>query len=107
MATIKEKIEKIMEYTDATVEQLLNMCENELHYCYCSVNVIEEKAKSLAKKGIHLQIGEDCGCGGCEIAIAECVAEGTPNDELVELEEFIGAVYRLIEEYRRAEDEVQ
>ena len=50
---------------------------------------------------------EDCGCGGCEDAIAECMVENNPNDELVELEEFIGAVYRLIEEYRRAEDEMQ
>lgn len=45
---------------------------------------------------------EDCGCGGCAITIAECVAESAANDELVELEEFIGAVYRLIEEQRGA-----
>ena len=102
MATIKEKIEKIMEYTDATAEQLLNMCENELHYCYCSVDAIEEEAKSLAQKGIHLKVGEDCGCGGCEDALTECLEIDASG---MTTEEFIKACFELLE--GRFSDEVQ
>lgn len=101
MATIKEKFEKVMEYTDATAEQLLNMCEAELNLCYASVEAIEEESKSLARKGIHLKIGEDCGCGGCEDALTECLeidASGmTP-------EEFIKTCFEILE--GRFDDEV-
>ena len=102
MATIKEKFEKVMEYTDATAEQLLNMCEAELNLCYASVEAIEAESKSLARRGIHLKVEEDCGCGGCEDALTKCLeidASGmTP-------EEFIKTCFELLE--GRFSDEVQ
>lgn len=83
MATIKEKFEKVMEYTDATAEQLLNMCEAELNLCYASVEAIEAESKSLARRGIHLKVEEDCGCGGCEANINEAILETLDLDTLV------------------------
>lgn len=64
------------------------------------------EVKELYKVLKNLFEEEDCGCGGCGDALTECVVASEPNDELVELEEFIGAVYRFIEEQRRADDEV-
>ena len=106
MATMKEKMEKIMEYTGASAEKVLALDAYQFDAAYTCVLDIEENHKALKRFGLEIE-KEDCGCGGCEITIAECVAESAANDELVELEEFIGAVYRLIEEQRRAEDEMQ
>ena len=106
MATMKAKMEKIMEYTGASTEKVLALDAYQFDAAYTCVLNIEENLKALKRFGLEVE-KEDCGCGGCEFALAECVAESAANDELVELEEFVGAVYRLIEEYRRAENEVQ
>ena len=71
------------------------------------VGTEEEVRKLYEVLKNYFEPEEDCGCGGCEDALVECMVESAANDELVELEEFVGAVYRLIEEYRRAENEVQ
>lgn len=58
-----------------------------------------EEVKELYKVLKNLFEEEDCGCGGCEDALAECMEEEddlpyvTPED----LFEFIKSVYALIE----------
>lgn len=66
-----------------------------------------EEVKELYKVLKNLFEEEDCGCGGCEDALAECMEEDelpyvTPED----LFEFIKSVYALIE-VERGGDEVQ
>lgn len=66
------------------------------------------EVKELYKVLKNLFEEEDCGCGGCEDALAECMGEEddltyiTPED----LFEFIKSVYALIEE-ERGGDEMQ
>lgn len=59
------------------------------------------EVKELYKVLKNLFEEEDCGCGGCEEALAECMGEDdlpyiTPED----LFDFIKSVYALVEEER-------
>lgn len=106
MATMKEKMEKIMEYTGASTEKVLALDAYQFDAAYTCVLNIEENLKALKRFGFEVE-KEDCGCGGCEDALAECMEEDdltyvTPED----LFEFIKSVYALIE-VERGGDEMQ
>lgn len=101
MATMKEKMEKIMEYTGASAEKVLALDAYQFDASYTCVLNIEENLKALKRFGLELE-KEDCGCGGCEDALTECLeidASGmTP-------EEFIKTCFEILE--GRFDNEVQ
>lgn len=108
MATMKEKIAKIMDYTGVFVEKVLALDAYQFDAAYaCAVN-IEENLKVLKSFGLELEgVEEDCGCGGCEIALAECMEEDElPYVTSEELLGFIKSVCALLEE-ERGGDEMQ
>lgn len=103
MATMEEKIAKIMDYTGVSVGKVLALDDYRFDAAYvCAVN-IEENLKVLKNFGLEPEgIEEDCGCGGCEDALTECLeidASGmTP-------EEFIKTCFEILE--GRFNDEMQ
>lgn len=99
MATIKEKIEKIMEYTDASAEKIFALNDYQFDAAYSIVVNIEESFKALKNFGLEpKRVEEDCGCGGCEIAIAECMEDDElPYVTAEELVEFINSVFEVFE----------
>lgn len=74
MATMKEKLEKIMEYTGASAEKVLSLDAYQFDAAYACVLNIEENLKALKRFGLELE-EEDCGCGGCTEEIAEIVID--------------------------------
>lgn len=79
---MKEKMEKIMEYTGASTEKVLALDAYQFDAAYTCVLNIEENLKALKRFGLELE-EEDCGCGGCEANINEAILETLDLDTLV------------------------
>ena len=74
MATMKEKMEKIMEYTGASTDKVLALDAYQFDAAYTCVLNIEENLKALKRFGLEVE-KEDCGCGGNAEEIAEIVVD--------------------------------
>ena len=108
MATIKEMKEKIMSYGEISEEMIDNLSAYQFVSAYNLACEAERCFNQLSELfGVNIFPEEDCGCGGCEIAIAECMVEDdllyvTPEN----LFDFIKSAQALIEE-ERGGDEMQ
>ena len=95
MATIKEMKEKIMACGKISEEMIDNFSVDAFISAYHLVREIETCFNRLSElSGVNISPDEDCGCGGCEDALTECLeidASGmTP-------EEFIKTCFEILE----------
>ena len=103
MATIKEMKEKVMACGEISEEMIDNLSAYQFVSAYNLACEAEKCFNQLSELfGVNIFPKEECGCGGCEIALAECLEIDASG---MTTEEFIKACFELLE--GRFSDEVQ